>query len=206
MAAGTPVADSMGENTSKEGNNIAILGDHTDDNPDALAAILDGSSATRLNAATGKAMHFENLPYTKDHKADRIDVYNNSGGAISEGDTLYVSGYNATEELYEVSKAVVTESNTTTLYATWIADEGIANGASGKAVKVRPLTGQDTSGLTVGRPIFLSTTAGGWTGTLPVAANRIQIIGYVAVVDASVGRVIFELPGQILNWESADEI
>ena len=47
----TPIKTAMIENTSKEGTNTAILGTHTDTNPNTIADILDGSTATNLGEA-----------------------------------------------------------------------------------------------------------------------------------------------------------
>lgn len=52
MAFGdTPIKDGMIENTSKEGTNTAILGVHTDTNPNTIADVLDGTSSTVLGSA-----------------------------------------------------------------------------------------------------------------------------------------------------------
>uniref|UniRef100_A0A6M3L0E0 Uncharacterized protein n=1 Tax=viral metagenome TaxID=1070528 RepID=A0A6M3L0E0_9ZZZZ len=52
MAYGdTPLTSAMIENTSKEGQNIAILGEHTDTNPNTIAAVLDGTTSATLGSA-----------------------------------------------------------------------------------------------------------------------------------------------------------
>ena len=47
----TPLMSAMIDNTSKEGQNIAILGEHTDDNPHLIANVLDGTTAAVLGSA-----------------------------------------------------------------------------------------------------------------------------------------------------------
>jgi len=47
----TPIKTAMIENTSKEGTNTAILGTHVDTNPNTIADILDGTTATPLGQA-----------------------------------------------------------------------------------------------------------------------------------------------------------
>ena len=87
---------------------------------------------------------------------------------------------------------MVTQANTTSLYASLFADAAISNGAQGNACARRVLTEQDTSGLTAGRPVWLSSTAGGWLGERSDFADidfRAQIVGKVITVDASTGRI-----------------
>lgn len=186
-------SDVLIDNSVRDLSGDAINGSEVDANPVLLAQLLDGTLGTSFNAAASPLMNFTNLPYTIDHKVGKIRVYNNSGGSIAAGDALYISGYNSSTSLYEVTKAVVTQANTTTLYTTCFADASISNAAQGNACFIRPLTGQNTSGLTVGRPVWLSSTAGGWLGARSSFADtdfRAQIIGYVATVHASTGRII----------------
>lgn len=131
--------------------------------------------------------------------------YNNSGGEIAAGSLLYISDYNSGEGQVEMLKAIATESVSTTLYAEFVAQDTVANEASGTAIEWAILEDQDTSGLTVGRPIYLDTSAGDWTGTLPALDNRIQIVGKVINVDASTGRILLK-PGSPLWNIQAEEI
>jgi hypothetical protein len=152
----------------------------------------DGVVVLRQAQTITGAKTFSTAPIVNDHTVGRIRVYNDSGGAIASGDALYVSGYDTTTGLYEVTKAVVTQANTTTLYASLFADAAISNGAQGNACARRILTGQDTSGLTAGRPVWLSSTAGGWLGARSNFADtdfRAQIVGKVITVNASTGRI-----------------
>lgn len=162
---------------------------------------------TTAQTVTGQKT-FSLTPIVNDHKIGRIRVYNNSGGALADGDALRISGYNSGTSLYEVSKAVVTQANATTLYATCFADGAISNAAQGNACFVRVLTGQDTSGLTLSRPVWLSSTAGGWLGNRTDFADadfRAQIVGQVAEVHATTGRII-QYAGQIIHWSLAADI
>jgi hypothetical protein len=202
----TPVANAMIENTSKEGTNTKILGVHTDTNPNTLAAILDGTTTTTtLNSAATPGMHFTVFPYALLLSLPPVRVYNDSGGAFSAGDALYVSDYNSSEDLYEMTKAQAKDPANTSLYAVCFADAGIGNGAEGNASFCRVLTGQDTSGLTVGRPVWLSGTAGKWSGTPHTDGKGTQITGMVITVHVSTGRVL-QFPGTILPWAYAGEI
>lgn len=118
---------------------------------------------------------------------------NDSGGTLAVGDLVYRSGYDSANTRIEVKKAIATTANATTFYATHVVTTGGANAAAVQVSKIHILTAQNTAGLTAGRPIFLNTVAGGWTGTLPAANNRIQIVGTVLEVDAATGVVEFDL-------------
>ena len=132
-------------------------------------------------------------------------VYNNSVGTLTAGTLVFLSAWNSGQSLYEIAKAVVTTSNATTLYAQWIVDADILTAASGTVVTAKIRTAQDTSTGTAGRPVFLSTTAGTWTDTLPVVENRIQIVGYINTVHATTGRLEL-FPSHVIPWSIADQI
>lgn len=202
----TPIRDAMIENTSKEGTNTFVLGVHTDTNPNTIADILDGTTTdTALNSAATPGMHFQVLPYSLTLSSVPVRVYNNSGGSISAGDYLYVSAYNSSEALYEVTKAQAVNPATSSKYATLIANAGISNAAEGNAVFARVLTGLNTATLTVGRPVWLSSTAGGWVGTPYTDGKGCQVVGQVIEVHASTGRIL-QFPGSIVIWTYAGEI
>lgn len=133
-------------------------------------------------------------------------LYVTAGEAISAGDLVYVSAWDGTNNRFTVKKAIATAANSTTLYARYYAPSAISNAAAGVVQTMGVLSSQDTSTLTAGRPVFLSTTGGLWTGTLPTPENRIQIVGWVMTVHATTGRVVIELPGQTIPWSIADQV
>ncbi|MBI4332427.1 MAG: hypothetical protein HY673_14235, partial [Chloroflexi bacterium] len=116
--------------------------------------------------------------------------------ALAVGNLIYVSGWSETYKLPLVTKA---DADASRRMATWICPEAIAQNANGTVAKAMRLIGTasanvDTSSTTVGDPIYLSATAGGWTKTDPAAAGAIsQIIGRVAVVSATVGEIVFDM-------------
>lgn len=152
---------------------------------------VDGSVSVVLASATGSG---SSMPF-----------YNNSGAQLDEGDLVYLSAYNSGESLYEAELAIATEANATTLYAVWIVDANVANGASGILVGSKILTAVDTDGQTVGRPVFLSTSGGGWTHTLPALENRIQVVGQIIEAHLTTGRILLK-PNAPLWRTQADQI
>tara|TARA_Y100000310_G_scaffold305862_1_gene346487 strand:- start:775 stop:1386 length:612 start_codon:yes stop_codon:yes gene_type:complete len=142
----------------------------------------------------------------------RIKVRNDTGSTLDANDLVYITGtYNdGTDNYPTVALAVSTQSNGTTKYACGIVESDIANNADGTIVVLREVSSLDTSGLTVGAPVWLSDTAGGYETTLDGLDDidyRTQIVGYVTVVNASTGRILFgnwhEVPYSIAN-EVAD--
>ena len=153
------------------------------------------------------AKTFTTVPIVSAATDIRRTVYNDSGGSLAAGDYVYVSGWNSANSVWAVKKAVVTNANATTLYARFIANEAIGNGATGSVCTERALTGLNTSTLTLGRPVYLSNTAGGYVtalSSLPDTDYRVQIVGYVAEVHASTGRIDQVIDAKIpysLAWD-----
>ncbi len=106
------------------------------------------------------------------------NIYNNTGGALSLGMPLYISGYDATSGYPKVVKADADDNKPAMLFA----HTTTANGSTTTAVNrySGAVTGFDTSGTTVGYPVYLSETAGSLTYTAPTNNDAfVQIVGYV---------------------------
>jgi hypothetical protein len=117
-----------------------------------------------------------------------VTVY--SVGALSAGHLLHISGYDATSRCVIVEKA----DNDASKPAQLIAAAANAGTTTSEARDIYTLTAQNTNTATVGDPVYLSATAGGWTLTPPTAANeRSQIVGRVTVKSATVGEILFDL-------------
>lgn len=115
-----------------------------------------------------------------------IDIRNETGGVLSAGDLIYVSGWNEVELRWLVSKAQAKPAGGS--LAQWVMRSALTNNTNGTAHKSFRLTGQDTSGTTVGDTVYLSGgTLGGFDLTTPDFAR--QVVGQVAVVNAVTGEV-----------------
>ena len=124
-----------------------------------------------------------------------IPVDNSTGGTLTAGTLVYVSGYDASTSAPQVTKA-----DGDSRLAEYVLQADIANGAAGYAFRGYTLGSLDTSGSSVGDPIYLSATAGGWTATaLTGSAQLSQRVGVVVTSDASSGSVLFDLPGELLK-------
>lgn len=119
-------------------------------------------------------------------------VHNSTGGNLTEGTLVYLSGYDTTSGLPKVVKA---DADAAGRPAEFVVRDAIANGADGYVYKTHRLTGQNTDGASaVGDPVYLDTTAGGWTVTAPTGTDdTVQRIGVVVTKHASTGIVDFYL-------------
>jgi len=129
-----------------------------------------------------------------------LPVDNSTGGTLTAGTLVYISGYDASTTAPQVTKA-----DGDSHLAEYVLSADIANAAAGVVYRGYTLGSQNTSGSSVGDPIYLSATAGGWTGTaLTGAAQLSQKVGVVVTSHASTGSVQFDLPGEMLKWGSGN--
>ena len=181
-----------------------LIGDSTSSNHQISFDIGGSNPTIRWNTSTGAIeMSADGVSFAG-ISAGSTRLKNNVGGGLVLGDLIYISSYDSGSGYYQMKKAVVTEGNSTTLYAQYVVTETIADTAVGTVAQKLTLTGLDTSGGTVGRPVFLSTVAGSWTVTAPAPENRIQLIGRIIEVHATTGRIAIDLPGQVLYWADED--
>jgi hypothetical protein len=119
-------------------------------------------------------------------------VWNATGTDIAAGKLVYLSGWNATHSMPQVTLATASTPDT---LAAFVSLGIIANGGSGLVGKHYTLTGQNTnSASAAGDAVYLGTTAGGYTVTSPSAtAGFVQNVGRVAVKSATVGVIEFDL-------------
>jgi hypothetical protein len=117
-------------------------------------------------------------------------VYNASGGSLSAGDLVYISGATANG----IPNPTKADADDPTRRAQYVVIESIANNSFGRVRKAWLSTQTfDTSGGSVGDPVYLSGTAGSFTLTAP--AGKPQIVGWVTVVSATVGQILFQIEG-----------
>jgi hypothetical protein len=114
-----------------------------------------------------------------------------TSGALSVLDLVYVSGWNETLGLPAVTKA---DNDASGRQAQFIVRTAIAAGANGLVFTAFRSAANLNVGGTVGDPVYLDATAGGWTLTPPTGATAVaQIVGRVAVVSGTVGVIVFDL-------------
>jgi len=121
-----------------------------------------------------------------------LGVRNETGGTLSAGSLVYVSGYDAGE-----SKALISAAATTSPSEApqCVLASDISNNSNGVAYLAVEVTSIDTSGASaVGDMVYLSTTPGAWAYSAPADPNASHIVGVVTAKDAVSGSILF-FPG-----------
>ena len=130
--------------------------------------------------------------------ADVTEVANKTDAPLTKGTVVLPIGYDSTLAAPSVEKASADDPASPALL---VLTETIAVGAKGTAMSKGTVTGLDTSGLTVGDIVFLSSTAGEWTAAAPSGSTKVvQALGFVTAVGKT-GAILF-IPGDrvFLRW------
>lgn len=123
--------------------------------------------------------------------AGRFKVRNDTGSGLSLGDLVYISGkYSDGTDTYPTVAKAVSAATTSFRAAVGVVEAAISNGADGTIARVQELVNVNTGGAAVGDPVYLSTTAGGWTLTRPTGSQITQVVGYVVEAHATTGRIL----------------
>ena len=116
-----------------------------------------------------------------------IRVVNNSGGNMTNGQAVYITGASGEFPTISLAKADVVG----TAYVTGVLTQNINNGAEGLVTVRGVVHDVNTNGLVAGAEIYLSdSTAGAWTTTAPSAPSITSRIGRVIVVNATTGSIL----------------
>jgi len=127
---------------------------------------------------------FKKAEHSKTPLASEI-VYK-ANEAISKGNVLYVAGVDGGfHRLGKADKDTAAKARTTLYFAL----HDVPSGQHGRAALFGVIEGVDTSGSTIGNPVFLS-ASGGVTLTKPMSGD-VRVVGSVAKVSATAGEVDF---------------
>ena len=128
------------------------------------------------------------------------EVRNTTGATLTKGTVVYISG--ATGNKPTISKAIAT-GDSTSAQTFGLLQANIANNANGYVVCVGDLTGLDTSAISEGAQLYLSsTTAGTYTTTKQLAPAHLVYIGVVTRSHPTLGQIEVK----IQNGYELDEI
>ena len=122
-----------------------------------------------------------------------LNVVNKTGGPLSRDSLVRVSGWDATAGAFTIVLADADASAGSG--ADFVLLAAIADNATGIAYRAGSSEANlNTNAGNVGDPVYLSTTAGGWSLTAPTGNDDIvQEVGTVAVKSATVGRIQWNL-------------
>lgn len=126
-----------------------------------------------------------------------VEVINNTGGPLSKGDLISVSGYDSVSGKNEI----VLADHSTPVKADGMLDRDLLDTEEGLMIKGGELVGVDTFGEAIRATLYLS-TAGVWTSTKPTT-GIVQEIGYVTRADAALGRIKIVLEDQEIDTKES---
>ena len=114
-------------------------------------------------------------------------VLNNSGSTIAKGSVVYINGASGNKPT--IAKAIAT-GDSTSAQTFGLVQADITNNSSGYVVVSGDLIGLNTSGITEGTQLYLSsTTAGEYTTTKQLAPAHLVYVGVVTRSHASLGQI-----------------
>ena len=128
------------------------------------------------------------------------EVRNTTGVTLTKGTVVYINGANGNKPT--VAKAIAT-GDSTSAQTFGIIQADLANNANGYVVCVGDIIGLDTSAITEGTQLYLSsTTAGAYTTTKQLAPSHLVYIGIVTRSHPTLGQIEVK----IQNGYELDEI
>lgn len=128
-----------------------------------------------------------------------ITVYNGTGSTLSVGQVVYITGSQGNRLSVQLASAASEASSSVTI---GLVAETILNGAEGFVTTNGILEHIDTSALTAGSALWLSSTPGLYSQTKPTAPNHGVLVGYVVRSDNTVGSIFVH----IQNGYELDEL
>jgi hypothetical protein len=157
-----------------------------------------------------------------------LDIHNGSGVTIQVGQEQHVRVLNATGSVISNGKAVflsgaVDGRVTISLASNKTADNArktigittqeIGIGAEGIVTTFGVVRGTDTSAYSLGDVLYVGSTSGGLTATVPVGSQWIIVVGVVSKVGVLDGQifvraVVYEIPDELASatgWPSASD-
>ena len=118
-----------------------------------------------------------------------LDVRNNSGVQINNGQVVYFSGASGQLPTITLARA----DSLTTSQIIGVATHDIPNNSNGKITIFGMVNGLNTSAFADGAALYLSaSTAGAMTATPPTSPDFVVFVGYVAHSHVSQGKLLVE--------------
>jgi hypothetical protein len=155
----------------------------------------DGSSHTFIDqdvtsgsSPTFDGTNFTNIPLAGTADGLEIEARNSSGGVLSKGQAVYISGYHVGSDTPEIDKADADLGGAYPCIGLVKAD--ILNNANGQIITQGKLSNLDTSAWSVGTQLYMSidpNTTFGLTATKPTGTAQIQPIAEVLRSHATMG-------------------
>ena len=198
---GHVIADVTGLQTALDGKAATshghVIGDVT-----GLQTALDGKAAS---VHTHAIADVTGLQAALDASSNNLTktARKASGGTITKGQVVYITGSSGTHLLVELADA---DSESTAASTIGIAMGNITSGADGNILVAGYLEGLSnlpTASFTDGSALWLSQTAGGWTTTPPTQPAHRVFLGWVVTnSNGSAGRAYVK----VINGQELEEL
>jgi hypothetical protein len=127
-------------------------------------------------------------------------VRNNSGVAIAKSQPVYQTGSSGTTITVALADA---SSEATAAQTLGLAQDAIADNATGFVIAVGELAGLNTSTLVEGQIVWLSETAGGLTTTRPTQPAHGVVLGYCVKQGSGTSGILYV---KVSNGQELDEL
>lgn len=120
-----------------------------------------------------------------------LNVINKTGSAIATDKLVAVTGFDVTSGR---PKIVLADADLAAHYSVWVTTRAIPNGLEGTVYKGALSTANlnTNSATTVGDPVYLSGTAGGFAHTSDSTAGVVPV-GFVKVKSATLGQIFWSI-------------
>lgn len=126
-----------------------------------------------------------------------IKVINKSGSDIAADALVAISGFDVTSKKLKIVLADADAADLAT--DVYVSLSVIKNGNQGNVYKggLSNATLNTNAVTSAGDPVYLDTTAGGFTATAPsTPASRVVVAGYAVVKSATVGQIVWDIKGE----------
>jgi len=128
-----------------------------------------------------------------------IRIHNNTGSTLVDGQAVYITGSVGERPSVALASA---SSEVLSARTIGIVTESIAHGAEGFVTTYGLVHGLNTLAYNEGDAIWLSTTAGAWSTTAPIAPNHGVFLGWIIKKSAGNGSILVH----VQNGYELDEL
>ena len=119
-----------------------------------------------------------------------LKAKNATGSTISKGSVVYINGAQGQNPTIALADA---DTEITSSKTFGFAAEDIIDTAEGFVITEGIIRGVNTDGFTEGNPVYLSSTAGGYTQTIPAEPAHMVFLGYAVKAHATAGEIIVKI-------------
>lgn len=192
LIEGSNVTLTVSDNAGSDRVDVTIAASGGGGGGDMLAATYDPANIAQQVVGTTATQNLTNKTlssFTNNITADAVhlEVRNESGGTLTAGTPVYVSGYSVGQNRILVSAADA--SAAATMPCIGLVVSSISNNATGEVVENGRVENVNTSSFSAGDILYVSETTGALTATKPTGSALVQEVGQVLRSHATLGVI-----------------